>query len=268
MSSKFQQSCFPDKVTQLFDTVHVQDLAETVLVFCHTLLMESGFHPENVPSNEIYTSMPKDWNVHGIFRIQYSHYGCPDYKCDVDFVPMKRFLIIHGHVQNRPPIQFVHLKIDLKIYGNESKELLEIYFKDYFCIPFLNVLYEEAGLGRPWGFSGLPDDLKILILKFLPVESFLSMCAVNKHLHSLGDSAYIWRYLVMRDFGKQLDKTSAEWKELYKAKYARKKSKRRFNRPMKKNFPSFTMFDLHTFRYPKYYSLMDCDPLLHCHQEL
>lgn len=234
-----------EETIQLYNSINPHNVNEAITVLFHACLLESGFIPLDLSSENKYESMPNDWNAKSVFKIKYVHYCCPSFISCMTVVPLYNNVSVLGIICDGDCSESIDIKMNLSKYVKTSKNFsnkgvfdifcnldeFSIFFKDNFCLPFLNLLHETVGRNRLFGFLGLFDELKVYILQFLPVECVMSMSAVNKNFHDLANSSHLWKYLFMRDFAKDgvpdINTTSSEnnWKEMYQKEYMKRKRK-------------------------------------------
>ncbi|GFG28131.1 hypothetical protein Cfor_07913, partial [Coptotermes formosanus] len=82
---------------------------------------------------------------------------------------------------------------------------------------------------------GVPDEVKIKVLKYLKVSDFLKVLVVCRDLYAMSEDQALWRYFLVRDF---LCEDVADlvnqprisdiiiWKEEYKRRYKRRNARR------------------------------------------
>ena len=59
------------------------------------------------------------------------------------------------------------------------------------------------GLPEVGTFSSLFPELKLLVCRTLDLKSLLALSAASKELHALCQDPYLWKYLLLRDFGQR-----------------------------------------------------------------
>lgn len=238
-----QEDAFPKGFLQLFSSAKIGNSTEGLIILLHSYLLETGFVPKDVQP-DVYKCMPKNWKSSGIFKILYFHLNFPDIYCWVTWIPLYDNLAVHGTFENQELEDNVYIKLQTNSYVDakadltdphflcKTKELSRI-FKDGFCYTLLAFLEGSLNHNPSFGLSGLIDELKLLILKLLPVESVVSLSCVNKDFYKLTNSSYLWKLMYKRDYGQgDLDSVSEEnWKEVYKVEYMKRKNRQRF-RPL------------------------------------
>ncbi|GIY18277.1 f-box only protein 7 [Caerostris darwini] len=226
-----EETIFPNEFLQLFSATKIENVNEGLIVLLHSYLLEVGFVPKNIDS-DVSSCMPKNWTDSGIFKILYSHVNSPDKLCWITWTPIYNFMNIHATVEDSDSSDFVILTLKLSTFLNTDEDVsnpqnlfhnvkdLSIIFKDKLCYSLLALLEE----GKPsFGFGGLIDELKLFILKMLPLKAVVSMSSVNKDFYDCANSSYLWKHLFRKDFGPascflmMIDEEN--WKEKYKEAY-------------------------------------------------
>ncbi|GFY54700.1 f-box only protein 7 [Trichonephila inaurata madagascariensis] len=238
-----QEDEFPKGFLQLFSCVNIENSTEGLIILLHSYLLETGFVPKDVLS-DVYKCMPENWKSSGIFKIQYFHVNIPETFCWVTWIPLYDNLAVHGTFENQELEDNVYIKLKTNSYVNTKVDLIDPHFlcnieelsrifKDGFCYTLLALLEGNVNRKPSFGFSGLIDELKLLILKLLPVESVVSLSCVNKDFYNQTNSPYLWKLMYIRDYGQgDFDSVNEEdWKEMYKVEYLKRKNRQRF-RPL------------------------------------
>ncbi|CAL1284674.1 unnamed protein product [Larinioides sclopetarius] len=225
-----EEGTFPKNFLQLLSQTEIQNGTEGLIVLLHSYLLEVGFIPKDMKS-DVYTCMPDNWKSNGIFKIQFLHPVVPDVFSWVTWIPLYGNLITQGTVESKESENTVHFTLPSKNFINSQADISDhqslfcktkdlcILFKDEFCYPLLALLEESANCKPCFGLSGLIDELKFLIMTYLPVEAVVSLSSVNKNFHNQANSTYLWRYLYIRDYGPKDpvpdSSTERDWKEIW-----------------------------------------------------
>ena len=64
-------------------------------------------------------------------------------------------------------------------------------------------LLQVLGLPEVGTFSSLFPELKLLVCRTLDLKSLLALSAASKELHALCQDPYLWKHLLLRDFGQR-----------------------------------------------------------------
>ncbi|GFO35179.1 F-box only protein 7, partial [Plakobranchus ocellatus] len=184
--------------------------ADAVWVVVHTLMLETGFIPQQVSD---LTQIPTGWKQSGYYKCVYElpFPGKEPGKCSIAGVPMASSLIVHGltstdesfkteHLQLKPA-DFVTGLSDNVPEAYVALDRLSSQVKDTICLPLVNELATAAGLPGGQGFTSLPYEIKIRILSFLDAITLCHVAQTGTNLSSLAKEKSVWRRLYIRDFG-------------------------------------------------------------------
>ncbi|XP_042906340.1 F-box only protein 7 isoform X2 [Parasteatoda tepidariorum] len=247
-----QESTFPKGFQKLLSVANVETSLDYLNVFLHACALDVGFLPKNVDEQDVYNSMPEGWKMIGVWKFQYYHKSCPEQFCWMTCISLYSFITIHGAVESGSSQNNIYVKLKTTDYLNSNSEpkavedffknteKLEIKFKDRFCFPLLAALQENAGCAPTFGFSAAVDEVKMYILQLLPVQNVIAMSLVNKDCNRIANSPFLWKHLLIRDFGLVDDQSvssNENYKELYKTEFV--KSKRRTRMVFPPASPSF-----------------------------
>ncbi|GFN89296.1 F-box only protein 7 [Plakobranchus ocellatus] len=223
----------PALLEQLYLSATCGCAADAVWVVVHTLMLETGFIPQQVSD---LTQIPTGWKQSGYYKCAYElHFsGKEPGKCSIAGVPMASSLIVHGLTSTDESFKTEHLQLKpADFVTGLSDNVPEVYValdrlssqvKDTICLPLENELATAAGLPGGQGFTSLPYEIKVRILSFLDAVTLCHVAQTGTNLSILAKEKSVWRRLYIRDFGKPENSTlNRDWYELYKEEFLRRR---------------------------------------------
>jgi hypothetical protein len=76
---------------------------------------------------------------------------------------------------------------------------LSLKFKNSLSHPARSIILTKEGILNA-SLLGVPDEVKIKVLKYLEVSDFLKLSVVCRDLYCMSEDQALWRYFLVRDF--------------------------------------------------------------------
>ncbi|KAG8171460.1 hypothetical protein JTE90_015059, partial [Oedothorax gibbosus] len=128
-----QEEDFPKGFLDLYSSVKIESPSDSFTLLLHSVLLEIGFTPNDVESDNVYQQMPENWKSHGIFKIQYYHKTVPEALCWVTCVPLHKSLAVEGSLVSQSSDENnAHKNLSIKDFVDEKEDIsskLKINFK-------------------------------------------------------------------------------------------------------------------------------------------
>jgi len=228
---------------------------DLLAVLLYVLMMETGYSPVNIEGTSVcrydhgfsvhklnhFRSMPANWkNIHkNIYEMSFVLGRFIQYPCKLLLIPLDDFLIINLIVSNLvPETNGYTLGIQPSKYVVNSTTScipakfsnlkdLSLKFKNSLSHPARSVILTKEGILNA-SLLGVPDEVKIKVLRYLKVSDFLKLSVVCRDLYCMSEDQALWRYFLLRDFmcedvADLVNQPGVSdiiiWKEEYKRRY-------------------------------------------------
>ncbi|KAK3765225.1 hypothetical protein RRG08_051849 [Elysia crispata] len=230
----------PLLLEQLYLSATCNCVADAVWVAVHTLMLETGFVPQQ---NSDVAQIPPGWKQSGFYKCVYNlHFpGKEPGECTVVGVPMVSSLIVHGLTKPEGTFKTEHLQLTTSHFVTSlSENVPSVYvgldrlsrqFKDTICLPLQNELAKAAGVPGGHGFTSLPYEIKIRIMSSLDAVSLCHVAQTGLDFSILAKDKAVWRRIYIRDFGKpENSELNRDWYEIYKEECIQRRERERRRR--------------------------------------
>ncbi|NP_001033148.1 F-box only protein 7 [Bos taurus] len=229
----------PHSLEILYQSADCLNPCDALIVSIHLLMLESGYIPQGTEAKAV--SMPQNWRLGGVYKLQYTHPLCEGGSAALTCVPLGNLIVINATLKINSEVRSVkrlQLLPESFICKEESGEnVAMIYkdlqklsrlFKDQLVYPLLAFTRQALNLPDVFGLVVLPLELKLRIFRLLDVRSVLSLSAVCRDLCITSNDQLLWRCLYLRDFRDgSIRGRDTDWKELYKKRYKQRKEAQR-----------------------------------------
>ncbi|KAM7244147.1 hypothetical protein CapIbe_004755 [Capra ibex] len=229
----------PHSLEILYQSADCSNPCDALIVSIHLLMLESGYIPQGTEAKAL--SMPENWRLGGVYKLQYTHPLCEGGSAALTCVPLGNLIVINATLKINNEVRSVkrlQLLPESFICKEESGEnVAMIYkdlqklsrlFKDQLVYPLLAFTRQALSLPDAFGLVVLPLELKLRIFRLLDVRSVLSLSAVCRDLCITSNDQLLWRCLYLRDFRDgSIRGRDTDWKELYKKRYRQRKEAQR-----------------------------------------
>ncbi|CAI9166536.1 unnamed protein product [Rangifer tarandus platyrhynchus] len=229
----------PHSLEILYQSADCWNPCDALIVSIHLLMLESGYIPQGTEARAV--SMPENWRLGGVYKLQYAHPLCEGGSAALTCVPLGNLVVINATLKINSEVRSVkrlQLLPESFICKEESGEnVAMIYkdlqklsrlFKDQLVYPLLAFTRQALNLPDVFGLVVLPLELKLRIFRLLDVRSVLSLSAVCRDLYITSNDQLLWRCLYLRDFRDgSVRGRDTDWKELYKKRYKQRKEAQR-----------------------------------------
>ncbi|XP_004623924.1 F-box only protein 7 isoform X2 [Octodon degus] len=232
----------PHLLATLYQSAGCTSASDALVVLIHVLMVESGYIPQGTGAKAV--SMPEQWRVSDVYKLQYTHPLCEDSSTVLTCVPLGSLTVINailkisGEIRSvkrlqLPPLSFIYTEEPGENAAEVYKGLQKFsrLFKDQLVYPLLAFTRQALNLPDVFGLAVLPLELKLRIFRLLDVRSVLSLSAVCRDLLVASNDPLLWRCLYLRDFRDgSVRVRDTDWKELYRKRYTQRKEARRARR--------------------------------------
>ena len=228
---------------------------DLVAVLLYVLMMETGYSPVNTEGTLVCTydhgfsvhklnhfcSMPANWKnfQNNSYEMSFVLGRFTQYPCKLLLIPLDDVLIINLIVSNLvqernsytlgiQPSKYVVNPTSSCIPAKFSNlKDLSLKFKNSLSHPARSVILTKEGILNA-SLLGVPDEVKIKVLKYLKVSDFLKVTVVCRDLYYMSEDQALWRYFLVRDFmcldvADLVNQPGVSdiiiWKEEYKRRY-------------------------------------------------
>jgi hypothetical protein len=203
------------------------DKNDLVAVLLYVLMMETGYSPVNVKGTSVcsydhgfsikklnhFHSMPANWkNIrNNNYEMSFVLGRFTHYPCKLLLIPTEDVLIINLIVSNlvqgrnrytlgiQPSKYVVNPKSSCIPAKFRNLKDLSLKFKNNLSHPARSVILTKEGILNA-SLLGVPDEVKIKLLKYLKVSDFLKVSMVCRDLYNISEDQALWRYFLIRDF--------------------------------------------------------------------
>jgi len=194
-----------------------------LVILLHSFLVELSF---SVEDGGIYPH-PGWKSSSGVYILKYLLQPSTTTTCQLIVTKLgESVLKVHGiHLPDKTTFTLSSLKIPHHIKTVETKfqasnlQHLSRSFKNELGLPLLQTCRSHLGLPIK-GLLGLPPEVLLGILRFLPITSIISTSSTCKQLNDASKDQSLWRRLLKKDFP---GKEAIDWREAYKKEYVAKK---------------------------------------------
>jgi len=211
-----------------------------LVILLHSFLVELSF---SVEDGGIYPH-PGWKSSSGVYILKYLLQPSTTTTCQLIVTKLgESVLKVHGiHLPDKTTFTLSSLKIPHHIKTVETKfqasnlQHLSRSFKNELGLPLLQTCRSHLGLPIK-GLLGLPPEVLLGILRFLPLTSIINTSTTCKQLNDATKDQSLWRGLLKKDFP---GKESTDWREAYKKEYVAKKEeeeRKKKERECAKNMP-------------------------------
>ncbi|MXQ80338.1 hypothetical protein E5288_WYG006176 [Bos mutus] len=216
----------PHSLEILYQSADCLNPCDALIVSIHLLMLESGYIPQGTEAKAV--SMPQNWRLGGVYKLQYTHPLCEGGSAALTCVPLGNLIVINATLKINSEVRSVkrlQLLPESFICKEESGEnVAMIYkdlqklsrlFKDQLVYPLLAFTRQALNLPDVFGLVVLPLELKLRIFRLLDVRSVLSLSAVCRDLCITSNDQLLWRCLYLRDFRDgSIRGRDTDWKEV------------------------------------------------------
>ncbi|GFG35956.1 hypothetical protein Cfor_10200 [Coptotermes formosanus] len=201
--------------------------SDLVAVLLYVLMIETGYSPVNADRTSScsydhgfsihklnhFCSMPANWkNIHkNSYEMCFVLGKFTQYPCRLLLIPLDDVLIINLIVSNLAqernrytlgiqPSKYVVNPTSSFIPAKFSNlKDLSVKFKNNLSHPARSVILTKEGILNA-SLLGIPDEVKIKVLKYLKVSDFVKVSVVCRDLYAMSEEQALWRYFLVRDF--------------------------------------------------------------------
>lgn len=235
------------------------DKNDVICVLLYVLMIETGFVPQNVMNSDLskcghdfsiqtlnsIRNMPTNWKntAKNFYEIIFNLGKFTEHPCKLVILPTDDILIVDLVISNVnkqrktysitiEPTKYIQNPSHFNAPSFKNLKDLSLRFKNNVSHPAKCAVLTHEGFLNP-SLLGVPDEIKIKILKKLKVQDFLKMSMVSHNFHHLCRDQGLWRHFLLRDYDSEdvremvgLPRINEviSWKEEYKTRYELPKS--------------------------------------------
>ncbi|CAF1551386.1 unnamed protein product [Didymodactylos carnosus] len=223
-----------------------------IVLAIHVLMLENGF--QMVADNEYDLTSSKKSDTFYVIRYHHKLCGEENLCCSLAIMKTDTLVTVDGVINSiSQACGKLLLKISNYLYTQKEMSALQIQFpyhdlrnlsclfKDNISNKLLCRLLEESGQTCTASLAGLPNEIKLRLVKYLPLKSLLALKSACRGFHTTMSDNLLWQYLCNRDFDKtaimsisQTDTTAGDWYQRYKTLYIQKQAviKQQYKTPL------------------------------------
>jgi len=227
-SSIFSTPEFIEKLGAVLTSANPRTPHEVICALIHLLMSKSGYIDST--TKETSLSLPAEWKRNSLYLLNYLHPIKMENSVTIKCAPMQNFLMIHASIKDSPGTLSMKvnvtdfIRIDRPISSDPSMfQKIDVFSKEYkdeISNRLTAKVYELAGLLNAFGLIALTTEIKLMILGYLDAKTLVRVGTVNREFKVLSKDPFLWRSLVVRDFGLPKGALQSEdWYSLYKRHY-------------------------------------------------
>ncbi|GFG35347.1 hypothetical protein Cfor_10100 [Coptotermes formosanus] len=223
----FTKQSFNDRSPLFLQDPSNTCLSDLVAVLLYALMMVTGYSSVNADGTSLcsydhgfgihilnhFCSMLANWkNIHkNSYEMRFVLGKFTQYPCRLLLIPLDDVPIINLIVSNlaqernrytlgiQPSKYIVRPTSSCILAKFSNLKDLSIKFKDNMSHPARSVILTKEGILNA-SLLGVPDEVKLKVLKYLKVSDFLKVSVVSRDLYAMSEDQALWRYFVFRDF--------------------------------------------------------------------
>lgn len=235
----------PPPLLWIYEETKAQSQGAALAVLLQVLMKELGFEEQD---KDVMKARIRNWNGKTCLQLIFTYPDLSTIQFHLLFVPMHILVVIHGRTKldnnevcnlkmTLTPSDYINSFISddpVLTYKTMNLPKLSILFTDAITYPLLQFALTGSGCISLPGLSTVFPQVQFSIIKFLNVESVVSLSKTCKRLNDVCKDKVIWRNLCFNDFGQYFRRISdknltKEWYDLYRDRYIEMKRNRRLN---------------------------------------